>query len=328
MNKQILNVVLSQYDIKVLKVENLFDKGKKAVWRIETPKGFSILKKISNSEATLNFTLSAISHLRKKGIRIPAAYRNKSGEEYVKIEKVCYVLLEGIKGTCPDENIKEQRNLVVKEMAKFHRASEGFFKDEKSKAKNHLGTWVEEYTAQIEDLKKFYDEESLQKKHGEIERIFLNEFPYFYEKAQKSISALNGQEYKDWVYKMNKLGCLCHQDYAPSNLILNNSGIFVLDTDGICIDLAGRDIRKFLNKIMKKLGRWDSKLANEIIKAYQSENPLTASQWKVVEFDLSFPHLFIGAMNKYFYKRDETWSMEKYGIRIKEMCHFEKDKRF
>ena len=59
MNKQILNVVLSQYDIKVLKVENLFDKGKKAVWRIETPKGFSILKKISNSEATLNFTLSA-----------------------------------------------------------------------------------------------------------------------------------------------------------------------------------------------------------------------------------------------------------------------------
>jgi spore coat-associated protein S len=327
MNKQILNGVLAQYDIKVLDVKNLFDKGKKAVWRIETPKGFKILKKVSNSEDTLKCTLSAISHLKKKGIHIPAVYRNKSGREYVKIEKVCYVLFEGIEGKCPDENIKGHLDVMVKEMAKFHKASEGFFKDKESKAKDHLGKWPEEYAVQIEDLKKFYNEVELQKRHGEIEKIFLKEFPYFYEKAEKSISALSGQEYKDWVSKMDKLGCLCHQDYVASNLILNNSGLFVLDTDAICIDLSARDIRKFLNKIMKKLGRWDSKLANEIIKAYQAENPLTSSQWKVVEFDLSFPHLFIGAMNKYFYKRDESWGVERYTSRIKEMCYFEKNKQ-
>ena len=40
--------------------------------------------------------------------------------------------------------------------------------------------------------------------------------------------------------------------------------------------------------------------------------------------DIKFPHLFLGAMNKYYYRRDKEWSEEKYFRRIKEMCAFEK----
>jgi spore coat-associated protein S len=28
--------------------------------------------------------------------------------------------------------------------------------------------------------------------------------------------------------------------------------------------------------------------------------------------DIKFPHLFLGAMNKYYYRRDKEWSEEKY----------------
>jgi len=34
------------------------------------------------------------------------------------------------------------------------------------------------------------------------------------------------------------------------------------------------------------------------------------------KFDLMFPHLFLGAMNKFYYKRDKEWSFEKYLKRI------------
>jgi len=42
------------------------------------------------------------------------------------------------------------------------------------------------------------------------------------------------------------------------------------------------------------------------------------------KFDLMFPHLFLGAMNKFYYKRDKEWSFEKYLKRINEMTALEK----
>jgi len=53
-------------------------------------------------------------------------------------------------------------------------------------------------------------------------------------------------------------------------------------------------------------------------------NPLSFSEWTVVKFDLMFPHLFLGAMNKFYYKRDKEWSFEKYLKRINEMTALEK----
>jgi spore coat-associated protein S len=40
--------------------------------------------------------------------------------------------------------------------------------------------------------------------------------------------------------------------------------------------------------------------------------------------DIMFPHLFIGAMNKYYYQRDKEWTQQKYLQRLKEMALFEK----
>ena len=75
---------------------------------------------------------------------------------------------------------------------------------------------------------------------------------------------------------------------------------------------------------MKKDGKWDTELTKKIFKIYQSVNPLSTSEWKVVMFDILYPHLFIGAMNKYYYNRDKELTEEKYITRIKEMCAFEK----
>ena len=114
-------------------------------------------------------------------------------------------------------------------------------------------------------------------------------------------------------------------DFTASNLILTSSNkIFVLDIDSITIDLPTRDIRKFLNKIMKKKGQWDSKLTSQILQWYNDLNPLEHWKWMVLKEALIFPHLFVGIMSKYYEKREVNWPEARYIERLKGMIKIEK----
>ncbi|MCX7924099.1 MAG: CotS family spore coat protein [Clostridia bacterium] len=320
-----LNEVLRKYDINVLGIRNESYKDKKGVWWVQTPEGYKILKKISNSEDTLKHILHAVKHLSRNDIRIPAVNKTRDGKDYVNISGTCYVLSDAVEGKTPSYDVPRELEAVVKELARFHEASKGFTLLAESKPKYHLGTWVEDYTQQVEDMNKFYKIEVAQKNSNAVGKVVIEEFPYFQERAQRAIDGLKGREYREWVDEAAREGSLCHQDFAAGNLLLAPAGkVFILDTDSITVDIPARDIRKLLNKIIKKHGKWDIELVKRVLGYYHAENPLTTSQWKVVMLDLMFPHLFIGAMNKYYYKRDKEWTNEKYLKRIKEMCALEK----
>ena len=324
-SREPINEVLSNYDIKVEGIRNESYKDKKGVWWVQTPQGYKILKKISNSEDTLKYILSAVRHLTNNGIRIPKINSTRDGRDYVNISGTCYVLSDAIKGRNPSYESPRELEAVIKEMARFHRASRGFSLLPGTKPKVHLGIWIEDYQEQIDDMEKFYKQEKAQERTGAIGKLILQEFPGFHNRAINAISGLKGPEYKEWVDKVSKAGGLCHQDFAAGNLLLDSSNnMYVLDTDSITIDIPARDIRKIFNKVMKKAGSWNIDLTRKILGCYQSENPLSPSEWHVVKLDLMFPHLFIGAMNKYYYRRDKEWPYEKYLLRLREMSAFEK----
>lgn len=320
-----LEQVLRGYDIKVLGVRNESYKDKKGVWWIQTPQGSMILKKLSYSEETLRHILHATRHLTGNGINMPAIFKTKAGKEYMIIDGVCFVLSEAIKGKNPSYNSPHELSKIVRELARFHAASLGFVPDPESKPKVHLGTWIQDYEEQLEDMNGFYHKEASKETRDAVGELIVKEFPHFYKRGLEAVNGLKGHEYSEWVEKAAKAGCLCHQDFAAGNLIMDDAGsIYILDTDSLTVDIPARDIRKLLNKIMKKEGRWDADLTSRIIKHYQAENPLSRSEWMVVKLDLIFPHLFIGAMNKYCYKREKEWNAGKYLQRLKEMAAFEK----
>lgn len=316
--------VLEHYDFEVSSIKNESYKGKKGVWWIKTLNGYKVLKKMSNSEETIKYILSAVRHLSENGILIPKINKTSTGEEYVKVDETCYILSDAIEGKNPSYSSEKELAIIVKELAKFHKASKGFVPITGTKPRIHLNTWIRDYSNEIENMNIFYKEE-LNRQSSIIGEVIVKEFPYFYDRAQKVIKELSNQEYTDWVDKISKEGGLCHQDFAAGNLILTPlDELFVLDIDSITIDIPARDIRKLINKIMKKKGKWDLELTKNILSYYQSENPLTPSQWKVVKLDLLFPHLFMGAMNKFYYQRDKDWTPEKYLNRIKGMALFGK----
>ncbi len=320
-----LNDVLGNYPVKVISIRNESYKDKKGVWWITAPDRQLILKKISNSEETLKFILHAVRHLQSNGVKLPQVVKTTGGNDYVNINNTCYVLTEAIDGKNPSYSSAREMNSIVGALAGFHKASAGFTPPPDSKPKFHLGLWVEDYTAQLEEINDFYRKKQSDVESDAIGKTVIKEFPYFYERGQKAIEGLKGTDYTGWVNQAMKAGSLCHQDFAAGNLIMTNSStMYVIDTDSITIDIPARDIRKLLNKVMKKAGKWDIELTRKIFAAYQAVNPLTPSQWNVVKLDLQFPHLFIGSVNKYIYQRDKEWSKEKYHQRIIEMSAFEK----
>lgn len=323
-NSEPIKEVLKFYPIKVLSIKNDSYKGKKGVWWIETSSGLKVLKKISNSESTFKFILSAINHLMSNGVNIPPINKTRDGSEYVNYNGVCYVLSDAISGKAPDYKNPKELIAIVEGLANFHKGSVGFKVSEGTKPKNHLGTWIEEYSYQLEDMRKFYEQELAKNQNNEIGKLVKSNFLYFYERGTKAIEGLKNGEYDTWVNIVQTTGGLCHQDFASGNLIMTNSKFYILDTDSLTLEIPARDIRKLLNKIMKKRGNWDIVLVAKILSYYQAKNPLTKDQWQVVKCDLMFPHLFLGAMNKYYYQRDKEWSIEAYTEKIKDMYFFEK----
>jgi spore coat-associated protein S len=325
MESENINTILSQYNISVIDIKQQMDKGKKAVWWIKTTDGDKILKKHSCSSKTLEFILSAVDHLRKGKVNLPQIIKTKENNNYIKGVNCCYVLSEAIIGNTPNEDKPQELKMIVDQLATFHKASNNFIFSDDCKPRIHLGLQKMEFESQMIKLENFYDEEKNKSKHSRFGEIIIDVFPYFHNRMLLGIAENEKSGYNKWALEAKNSNCLCHQDFTASNLILNHTNkIFVLDIDSIAIDLPTRDIRKFLNKIMKKKGQWDLKLTSQILGWYNIMNPLDHWKWQVLKESLIFPHLFVGIMSKYYEQRDSTWVEDKYARRLQEMIKIEK----
>jgi len=325
MEEENIDSILSQYNINVTDIKKQCDKGKKAVWWIKTTNGDKVLKKHSCSSKTLEFILSAVEHLRNGKVNLPNIIKTKDSTNYVKDAKACYVLSEAIIGSVPNEDKPQELKIIVEQLARFHYASRNFVPPENCKARVHLGHEKEEFQSQMLKLKGFYDAEMSKPNHSQFGQIILESFPYFYKRMQLAIAENEKSGYNKWALEAKSTNCLCHQDFTASNLILTSSKqVFVLDIDSITIDLPTRDIRKFLNKIMKKKGQWEINTTSQILQWYNAENPLEHWKWQVLKETLIFPHLFVGIMSKYYELREGNWSEARYIERLKGMIKTEK----
>jgi spore coat-associated protein S len=320
-----INLILSQYDITVTNIRNECNKGKKAVWWIKTLNGDKILKKHSCSAKTLEFILAAVEHLGNNKVKLPKIIKTKQNTKYIKGIDCCYVLSDAIPGVTPNEDKPQELRLVVEQLANFHSASKNFVPPNDCKIRTHLGLQREEFENQMNKSKGFYDMELSKPTHSEFGTIILRAFPYFYKRMQLAIAENEKSGYNKWVETDKNLNCLCHQDFTAGNLILTKSKeIFVLDIDSIAIDLPIRDIRKFLNKVMKRHGTWDLSLTKQMLQWYHNINPLEPWKWAVLKPTITFPHLFVGILSKYYEGREASWTEDRYVQRLNTMIEVEK----
>ncbi|WP_096200267.1 CotS family spore coat protein [Bacillus sp. FJAT-45350] len=319
--------VMSHYSLKVKKVSLLSDKGKKAVWSIITSSGDYILKKVPIHEGRLAFMIRTIDHLNSNGVLTPGVINTSNGEGYVLVDDDFYVLFEAIKGKKPAYKKKKELEKIVRGLATFHKASSGIVISENMKPSYLLGGWKEDFQRRYNLLEKWKQERQNAPIKNKFDQQFLLHVDTFLNQCKAAMLMLHESCYDSWVEDTKVKNTICHQDFAAGNLAIDKNGhLNVFDMDSLTIDLPIRDIRKLLNKVMKKQPSWDLALMIEVMTFYQKVSPLSNEQYKVLVADLLFPHLFFGQVNKYYGKDEKEWSEKKHLERIKEMVQVELSK--
>lgn len=320
-----LREVFAQYPLTVRGVFVENSKDRKAVWQVFTDQGMKSLKKLPPDHGRMQFILAARKHLARGGVNFPEIVQTVDGSDFVEYDGSYYFLTEWIVGRVPDYDIPPELEAIVRALAGFHRASVGFVSPEGSSVPTELGGWPAQYRKKQQEIAEFKKLASVSPADP-FSRMFLENADHFEARIEKCLELLGDGRYAAWVRQVEKEKSLCHQDFAAGNLSLSGGKIYVFDLDGLTIDLPGRDIRKLLNKVIKKRPSWDPELASRILQWYQAVNRLDRDKLHVTLIDLFFPHLFCGTANKYFLNREPEWSSEKFLAKFHMVIRAEKTK--
>jgi len=325
--ENVVRRVLAYYPYEIRVVRLLSDKGKKAVWSVETDAGGMILKKVPFDEAAIAFMIAAIDYMRGNGLGTPRVHRTADGRGWVNEGGERFVLFDAIRGRSPEYKIKSELQTMLRGLAAFHAASRGF---------ESPAGWYPSYLLtereptmrrRREQLAAWKAEAAAKTAQSAFDRLFLRHVDRFLAQCDAASEMLDRTGYREWVKRTHAMKTLCHQDFAAGNVSIGDDGKFyVYDMDSLTVDLPIRDLRKVLNKVMKRDLAWNLGRMMTMLKAYQEVNPLTQDQYRALVAELTFPHLVYGQVSKYYEGREPTWSEEKHADRLGKMIATELDK--
>jgi spore coat-associated protein S len=316
--------ILTQYHLDVAGISLIRDKGKKRVWRITTPAGDMVLKKMPGTAGRSRFIARSIRYLEQAGAGVPNLISTRSGDDVAVLGQENYLLMEWLSGNQPD--YRAHFGLIMQGLAQYHKASAGFKPFAEGGARQHLNNWPDGYAAKMNELILFR-EQAARDRGGRFEQLFLGQVDYFLARIKTVQRLLSQSCYAEWNRDFRSRGGLCHQDFTPKNLRLQGDGrLRILDPDSVTIDIPARDLRKIFNKVIKKYRPGDPLMLQRMESSYQEYNPLTREQWEVVFTDFYFPHLFCGAVNKYFTNRAPDWPKDKHVSKLAGIIETERHK--
>ena len=313
---------MDKYGLEGPKYNLISDKGKKTVWKIRVHDDYAVLKKMPGSPARTAWLARAVDYLGRSGVKVSPLIPALDGSLSINLDDSAFILCRWLDGRQPEL----ERNLepILESMASFHQGGKGFEKRKTEHIRSHLGTWQDTYAKKrnmLEQVKKRAGEAMTDK----FSLKCLKYIDYFIESAARAEEKIKSSCYDEWANRVEKKVCFCHQDFAPKNLRMLNGKVYVFDFDSITYDIPARDIRKLLNKMMKKK-KWNKELPSKVYKTYRKYNSLSDSEWQVVLTDLMFPHLFCGIVSKYYWNRAQDWPKRKYLQRLDDMINVELDK--
>lgn len=316
--------VLAAFGMAQAAARLVTDNPKKSVWRLDHGGRTSFLKQMPYSAPRVKFIVAATRHLAARGVPTPQPQTTVDGEPYAAHDDRCYLLHPEVRGEARE---KFDLRRVARILGRFHQASEGFQAPADAAPQSALGSWPYLLRKRANQFTEF-EQAARARPTGAFERAFLEAVSRMRAVAEDCLAALEDGPYARSTEAARQAGLLCHQDFAPSNLIEAPDGtVWVIDLDSVEHDVPARDLRKLMNKLMKKKGRWDAAVARGILAGYQEVRPLSDDDIAVVWLDARFPHLFSGIANKYFTRRgDEGWSESKFVSRLREMIAFEDSK--
>lgn len=303
-----------QFDIKIESI-----KPNKGIYFLKTDKGTRCLKKINYGIQKLLFVYGAKEHLINNGFStVDRYFLNAEGLPYALVNEDIYTLSEWIDGRECDFQNREDLIIATKTLAKLHISSKGYEPPENSKLKTDLGRWPHLMEKRIKSLDKMKDMARKKGAKSPFDLNYVKIVQFYKDLGKRAVNILNDSQYMELCRITEEEKSFCHHDYTYHNIIIDkDNSVSIIDFDYCKREIKVFDISNFMIKVLKRVN-WDIDYAKVIIDAYNSVNPLSEDEYRVLFAFLVFPQRFWRLSNRYYYN-EVNWAPNTFNKKIEEL---------
>lgn len=290
--------VLKSYNIKANDISIIQSGTIKTVWKIKYNNSLLCLKRLRQSYDKASFSVNAQIYVKSKGGNVPGILLIEGKDAILQHNNELYVLYEWLEGRELNFNNNSDLAYAIKGLAAFHIASKGYTPDASYRISSKINKWPNQYESMGNKLKK-WKEDAYSKKSSTPYSSYIKAVDSMLSLSDNAQRLIAASPYNE-LSANSESQVLCHQDYGTGNALLGKNGVIILDLDGVTFDFPMRDLRKLIFKYEEPLGKWQSKMLNDILNWYTEINPLSLEEKKILYIDLLFPHRFYGLVKNIF----------------------------
>lgn len=301
--KELRQLILQAYGLRVNKLRILHDRKKSFVVKLQTNHGTYLGKSLNNNATRQHFILEAEKYLRSRGIQIPEVLSTSEGQLLVPWNDRPFVLQTWIDGKPYKLETNRQLQKIAALLGHMHFSSRGFQPVSPAALQYHgARTWETEYQADNSSIRQW--QKTNQSTDQPKRKAILSHLPFFLEMGKKAYHLLSQSPYfKQWRDQPLPAHYLCHGDFHMKNIIHYNGILSIIDWEDVRFDFPSKDITRLLNEVLRFDKVWSLKRFDVLLSAYQKENPLSREELGLLYIDLAFPHIFERFLRKQLYRR-------------------------
>ncbi|HEX2945056.1 MAG TPA: CotS family spore coat protein [Clostridia bacterium] len=271
----------------------------KTVWKLSSNGRRLCLKRLKQTMDKAAFSVNAQIYVQEAGGKVPGVILNKSGQPITEYKEQLFVVYDWVNGNDLNFGIQSDLKQAIQGLAAFHKASKGYAPDEQARVSTKLGKWPEQYASmknKLTEWKKAARNNTANPAH----QAYYDYVDSVIGIAGRAIERLNTSKYAKLTEPGSTSIVLCHQDFGRGNVLSAADGTYVLDLDGVTLDLPARDLRKIIGKLAGNAGNWSAETIRGILGWYTEINPLSEDEKQVLYIDLMFPHRFYGLVKNLY----------------------------
>lgn len=286
-------------------------------FHIYSSEGEFILKKCNMSVERIDFIKESLNYCRKGFPNLMEYKENKNGDIVTRFNEENYVLIKVIEGREVVYTDLENIFTATRTIADFHKSGVKIRKHQIEKYKrinDKAEHAVKNFENKIEVLDRFYFMANDRKYKTEFDKLFMQNKNTLDQLGNSTIKKIDYDSFS-FLYGEEDKFVLCHNDLAHHNILIKDGEGYLIDFDFSVIDIRLHDLCNFSNKVLKCYG-YNIDLLDNIIKEYNSINPLTITELKLLFTFLTFPGDILSLISSY-YKREKSWSEVSFANKLK-----------
>lgn len=290
------------------------------VWQVYTNHGKFALKRSSLREKQLDFICMAENSLPQHGFYLFAVpLRCVDGKPYFLYYGRYFTLHQWIDGEKCDFQNPHHLFLTASTLGDFHLRSRDTHLSLLHTPRCNSFIRGENTSKHLRELYQF-QRKAKDTHPSEFSYLFRSYFPYFIQKAERSMSLLLDSDYPRLAQEAAATGTFIHYDVAARNFIIKNKQAYLIDFDYCCCDIPLTDLMRLIKRGLKQGSNEQEKL-DAILNGYQQFRPFNKEENKVLIALLTFPQKFWRISHRYFcgeISHDEDFCIKKIQLAMEE----------